>query len=166
MKGLKLKGFLKQRAIRASNNLSLIRKAVISETVCTSMRAANISWFGEMPWVPWNECTASIPLLAQSAAPQCWDSTATTVLRHQPGCGTGKGHLSHTTGLLRVPGAIQDAKELPVPFSSLCGWWNTSYGRFQHIINHQHMERMATAETQNCHSLPGNFPSRDDITRN
>lgn len=77
-----------------------------------------------------------------------------------------EGTPDHTTWLLQVPGAIQDAKELPVPFSSLYGWWDTRQGRFQHTINHQKMERMVAAETQICHSLPGNFSSRDDITRN
>lgn len=51
------------------------------------MRPANTSWFGEMKWVFWNECMASIPLLAhvsaQSAAPWlCQDSTATAMEQH------------------------------------------------------------------------------------
>lgn len=59
-------------------NLSLILE---SSHIRDSMRAATISWFGEMQRVFWKEFTASIPLLAYVPAPGaalwlCWDVTA------------------------------------------------------------------------------------------
>lgn len=175
MKCLKLNFFfwnkvLLEQAINLSLFLesSLIRDCLHLHESCQHLQV----WRDAMSFLEWVNglnpppCLCVSPKCSSTAVPKFRSHSHRAAPRHQPGCGTGKGHLNHTKWLLRVLGAIQDVKGLPVPSSNLCGWWDTSQGRFQYTINHQHLERMMAAEIQNYHSLPGNFPSRDDITRN
>lgn len=95
------------------------------------MRAASISWFGEMQMVfgmsPWPQ-SPSLPVCQPKVQlPGCAGFCShRAALWHQPGCATGEGHLGHSPCLLRVPAASQGAKFAPGTHSRQVVWLRAS----------------------------------------
>lgn len=158
MKGLRLNVFFKQSAIRASNNLSLILES------CQHL----LIWRDAMGFLGWVHSLNPPPCLCVS--PKC---SSVAVLRFCSHCAEAPAWMWHWEGTPEPHnGTAMSSKS-----NSGCKRASSAFLQLVWLLRHkpwkipvhnkhQRMERMVAAESQNCHSLPGNFPSRDDITRN
>lgn len=170
---LELEVFLKQGTIRASNyfvfNFGKQSYQRLSAPPWDLPTPPGLErWNGFFGMSAWHQ-SPSLPTFqpkvqlhgcAKIPLPQPWSSTAPAWMWHWKG--TPEPHNATAMS----SGSNSGCKKASSPFLQLVWLVRHKPGKIPFTINHPHMERMVAAETQNCHSLPGNFPSRDDITRN